>query len=395
MLLLLFWVAPISEAKAQVHFVKSLDSALQQSKSSGKRMFLEYYNEDCPHCKKLESVFADSVVSKFLNDSFVCTRINSKYLTPEQENFLNGYRIFIRSVPVFLFFYPDQRFCHYASPKQSAENVLSICHTALDSNHSTSSFQRRYTGGERSLKFLFEYAEWADLQMNDSLRSVLSDELYRIFPEKKLGSKKSFIILKNSVVTVSNGFFQYWYKHRNELDELKPDYSAADMQSVLQNILIGDMVSSSKRNYSLAQLAQMKQMYLNLKLGAFPDRIVWEQEVKELLRLKRYTEAVSLVKNVADSQLSVMSAMYIYRRASERFDTEESATQLKVALDAFQFKGKGASDSAEWYLVLGINAAYRKECSRSEQYLNRAEYLYIQQHKNFADNKRYFALCRF
>lgn len=67
-------------AFAQVKFIDlSLDEAQDLAKNNNKKIMIDFYTDWCMPCKDLDKyIFADSLVSNFINKNYVCLKINAE-----------------------------------------------------------------------------------------------------------------------------------------------------------------------------------------------------------------------------------------------------------------------------------------------------------------------------
>jgi thiol:disulfide interchange protein len=76
--ILLLFIAPF--AFAQVKFsVKTLDEAQKLAGAENKKILIDFYTDWCMPCKELDKhIFGDSAVSKFINEYYICLKINAE-----------------------------------------------------------------------------------------------------------------------------------------------------------------------------------------------------------------------------------------------------------------------------------------------------------------------------
>ena len=115
-----------------VHFENSLKTAFEKAKQENKPVFIEYYNSECPVCRKLEPYFSDARMGDFYNTHFVNYKLNTKDMIKEDSLFMAKSGIKFTHVPYFLFFDANQKFLHYSDTKPEVDYLIEIGIKALN-----------------------------------------------------------------------------------------------------------------------------------------------------------------------------------------------------------------------------------------------------------------------
>ena len=127
-----------------VNFEPSLQTAFEKAAQQHKLVFVEYYNTECPVCKKLEPVFANDELSKFYNENFINYKLNTEHIKKEDSVFIQRAGLKFESVPYFLFFDSNQRFVHYSGTKQDISYLINAGKTALNPTERTTNLVNKY-----------------------------------------------------------------------------------------------------------------------------------------------------------------------------------------------------------------------------------------------------------
>jgi len=318
---------------AQIKFESSLDSAFILAKQQNKIVFIEYFNADCPHCKQLEPLLKDTLLARFYNVNFINYRIDTKNFKAGEDSFILKSELKINSVPGFLFFFKDKKFCHFSSTKQDIQFLISVAKNALNPSERAAGLEDKYSKGDRSIKTLFAYSNLLELYGKDSVRNVVANDLYEAFPKRDLGNKKSYIITKTCVSQIANGFFKYWYAHRAEMKDFETGIRKGSELSMLQNIADKSFASNEKNSWNLMQIEEAKEIFRNLKLDGNCNLYFWERETELLIFTGDGQKALKLEALVLGSQTSLKGKLYILKRSVQLHSDSVSLKQLQFDIE--------------------------------------------------------------
>ena len=338
--ILLFFLHSAVYTDAQgVNFQPTLQTAFEKATEQNKLVFIEYYNADCPVCKKLEPVFSDTALAKFYNQHFINYKLNTENIKKEDSLFMDHTGLKLETVPWFIFFSSNKDFVHYSGTKPEIAYLINIGNTALNPDERSASLAGKYTAGDRSIKTLYAYSNLLQLYKNDSLRTIIADELFNVFPKEQLGTEKSYVITKNAVTSIDNGFFRYWINHTNDIKVLEKNAASAHPVNVLGNILLKSINSAERKNWGLQKINTVKEMIVKSRLGSDPDAFFWEQEAALLVNEKRTTEALQLFKQriVADSG-DIYTSAYTINYFLPLLTDKGSLNTVKTYIDKLMLK---------------------------------------------------------
>lgn len=331
-----------------VNFEPSLKAAFEKARQQKKLVFVEYYNAECPVCIKLEPVFADTELSKFYNDNFISYKLNTKQIKKEDSLFIQKAGFRFESVPYFLFFDNDQGFVHYSGTKQDITYLINAGKTALVPGERSVDLPAKYNSGDRSIKTLYAYSNLLELYKNDSLRAILADELFKAYPKEDLGKEKSYIITKNCVNSINNGFFTYWVNHIDEIKVFEKNAKNAHQTNVLGDILQRSINSDERKNWDLARISAVKEMIRKTEMSKDPDAFFWEQESALLVKANRNTEAIDLFKlRIANDSDVISASTYTIDHFLNLFTDRLSLDKIKTVIDRLSAKKADKTEKAD------------------------------------------------
>ncbi len=331
-----------------VNFEPSLKIAFEKAKQQKKMVFVEYYNAECPVCMKLEPVFSDTELSKFYNGNFISYKLNTKQIKQEDSLFIQKAGFRFESVPYFLFFDNDGAFVHYSGTKQDISYLINAAKTALAPGERSADLPAKYNSGDRTIKTLYAYSNLLELYKNDSLRTILADELFKAYPKEDLGKEKSYIITKNCVTSINNGFFAYWVNHIDEIKAFEKNAKSVHPTNVLRDILRNSINSNERKSWDLARIRAVKEMIRKTEMSKDPDAFFWEQESALLVKEGRNTEALELFKLRIENDSDIISAStYTIDHFLNLFADRLSLDKIKTVIDRLSAKKADKAGKAD------------------------------------------------
>ena len=332
----------------RVSFEPSLTIAFEKAMQQNKIVFVEYYNAECPVCKKLEPVFADIELSKFYNDNFISYKLNTENIKKEDSLFIQKAGLSFESVPYFLFFDNSRHFVHYSGTRQDIPYLINAGKTALDPNERTASLADKYTSGDKSIKTLYAYSNLLQLYKNDSVRQIIADELFKVYPQQDLGKEKSYIITKNCVTHIENGFFTYWIAHTDEIKTFEKNTKSGHETNVLGDILQRSINSDERKSWDLAKIRAVKEMILKTETSKYPDAFFWEQESTLLVKENHSDEAMELFKRQIANDSDVISpSVYTIDHFLNLFTDRLNLDKIKIVIDRLSAQKANKTEKAD------------------------------------------------
>lgn len=341
-----------------VHFEPNLELAFQKAKQENKPVFIEYYNENCSVCKTLEPFFKNKEVSEFYNKNFINYKLNTENIKNEDRLFMDNTKLKPESVPSFFFFDSDKNFIHHSGTKPDSEYLIKIGKTALNPEQRSGSLSTKYNSGDRSVRTLYAYSNLMQLYRKDSLVNKIADDLFEAFPKQNLGSQTSYIIIKNSVFTIENGFFDYWINHIDDLKGFEKGKKAGNEIKVLENILFRSINSEEKKKWDLKKIRSVKEMILKTGLSDNPDTFFWQQESALLIKDKQEKEALELFHKIMKNEgENTTSALYITNYYLNLLNSKSNLSPIKTWIDILYQRNNSVIEKAD---LLYTNLLYHK-----------------------------------
>jgi thiol-disulfide isomerase/thioredoxin len=337
-ILLLLVVAHITLAqKSGIQFKPTpVEKVFQDARRAGKPVFLEIYSPTCHVCQSFMPTLADGRVGKFYNDKFVNTKLDIDQ--PSTKAFLEKNRLFVPSLPLFLYFDPQQNLIHFAMSNNSTDEVIRHGTNALNSSVRSQNMKSRYQQGERSTNFLIDYAMFGRITRDTVVNMAAMNDYARQQSPATFTNQTNWLALQKLVLDFENPMFQYMLGH---LDAYRKAYGAEPTQKVAENILMSSLYSGRGVQFPVAKILQIRQDLV--KIGIDP-RVAANRtllpEVNAYFRARQTNKAVDRMDNqVASNQLTVLEYLYISRlfnRASP--DANDASTVVKWVNKALALK---------------------------------------------------------
>lgn len=268
----LFFTINLLSFGQEIQFEKTLKQAFIKAKQENKSVFIEYYSSSCPICKKVAMTLKNPKVVAYYNKKFVSYALNiDNGMTTEEENFMKASGLHLDGVPVFLFFDANKNYLHHSSVKADANTLMEIGRVSLQPNLRNAALAEKYQKGDRSIKTLYAYADLLLTYQDFEKQKEVADALYEVFPKADLSTQKSYIVLKNVVNSIENGFFLHWIRNLNDLKGFETGAKAGTETTVLERILLKELSKPERKSWPKQKKDAVKKMIVDLGLTNNPE----------------------------------------------------------------------------------------------------------------------------
>ncbi|GAB3990591.1 hypothetical protein GCM10028807_18090 [Spirosoma daeguense] len=309
---LLLFVANIALAqKGGINFRQiPISAVFQEAKRAGKPVFIEVFSPTCHVCESFVPTLQDARVGKFYNSKFVSTKLDINQ--PATRSFLETRHLFVPSLPLFLYFDPQQNMVHFAMSNNSTDEVIRHGTSALDPQSRSQTMKSRFQQGERSPNFLIDYAMFARVTRDTVANMAAMNEYARQQSAANFANQTNWLALQKLVLDYENPMFQYMLGH---LDTYRKSYGAQETQQVAENILMSSLYSGRGALFPAPKVLEIKQGLT--KIGIDPkiaaNRTLLP-EVNAYFRAKQTAKATERMDNqVNTNQLTAPEYIYISR----------------------------------------------------------------------------------
>lgn len=361
-LLLLTSVAFGQAQKPGIKFRETPVAAVfQEARRAGKPVFVEIYSPTCHVCESFIPTLADTRVGRFYNEKFISTKLD--IALPSTRQFLDRNRLFVPSLPLFLYFDPQQNLIHFAMSNNSTDEVIRHGTNALNPKERGQTMKSRYQQGERSANFLIDYAMLSRVTKDTVANITAMNDYARLQSPATFTNQTNWLALQKLVLDYENPMFEYMLAH---LDQYRKAYGADQTKQVAENILMSSLYSGRGAQFPINKILDVRQGLV--KIGIDP-RVAANRtllpEVNAYFRARQTAKAVERMDNQVNSnQLSVPEYLYISRlfnRASP--DATDAPTVVKWVNRALALK-PGPKEQADLYNELAT--AYRRSGKADE-----------------------------
>lgn len=295
LLLLLFQQ---SFAQNGITWVKgNLRTAFDLAKSQNKPVFIEVYSNTCHVCQSFMPVLDSKPVGDIYNGRFVSYKLEIG--SPEANAFLLKQKIWIPSLPLFLFFDKDINLQHIAIMGEGMNNtqVLSTtASTALDANKRMSGFAQRYAQGNREPAFLIDYAYMSRIRKDTLMNMKVAEAYAKTQKMSDYDSQTNFLVLQKIVLDSENPMFQYVMKN---LGAYQQKYGTDPVKTMVENVVMSSLFSSRCAGFSPQKIKLLGEMMVRVGIDRravenrtlIPELTVWfknNQAAEAIKRIERY-----------------------------------------------------------------------------------------------------------
>lgn len=267
----LFFTINLLSFGQEIQFEKTLKQAFIKAKQENKSVFIEYYSSSCPICKKVAMTLKNPKVVAYYNKKFVSYALNIDNGMTTEENFMKASGLHLDGVPVFLFFDANKNYLHHSSVKADANTLMEIGRVSLQPNLRNAALAEKYQKGDRSIKTLYAYADLLLTYQDFEKQKEVADALYEVFPKADLSTQKSYIVLKNVVNSIENGFFLHWIRNLNDLKGFETGAKAGTETTVLERILLKELSKPERKSWPKQKKDAVKKMIVDLGLTNNPE----------------------------------------------------------------------------------------------------------------------------
>ncbi|MFM7019905.1 MAG: thioredoxin family protein [Aquirufa sp.] len=302
-LCLLFCVVSSSIfAQKGVNFLKNsnLNTAIDLAKKQNKLLFVEVYAPDCHICNSFTGTFAQPQVGAIYNARFINYQLDVR--KPENQKILQQLKIIINATPTFLFFEPKSmklvQARAFGEKENSVVNVNAIAQKAANPTEQAGNFATKFKSGERSVAFLYNYAQFARLTADTVTNIKMVNELVRVLPTTQYINQSALNMMQLIMMNNNNTLFEYFVGH---LDQYNRIADPAMVKMIYENVFQIVMTSSQVNKLSKADVEKLKSQMA--KAGIDKGSIVrrtWMAESIMLFKQKKAMAAIKVIENLID-----------------------------------------------------------------------------------------------
>lgn len=310
-LLLFFWLTYLSAwAQKGITFQQApINVVLKTAQKVQKPVFVEIYSPDCHVCQSFMPILADSRVGKSYNSKFVSTKLDIGQ--PATQNWLKAKKLYVPSLPLFLYLDPSGDIIHFAMSQSNADEVIRHGNNAVTASARSSTWKQRFAAGDKSPNFLIDLAMYSRV-ICDTATNLAAMEAYAAQqPANTHANQNNWLVLQKLVIDMNNPLAKSLVSN---IGVYKQQYGKPAVD-VAENILMSSLYSSRGLRYSPAQI---QQVYNGLvQIGIDPKTASSRTllpEVNAYFKLGQGARAAERMNNhINTHSLSVPEYVYVAR----------------------------------------------------------------------------------
>ncbi len=333
----------------------SIAEVFKTARQTGKPVFVEVYSPTCHVCQGFMPTLENPRVGAAYNAKFISTRldINDKAV----QAWIESRKLFVPSLPLFLYFDPNQSLIHFAMSNNSADEVIRHGTTALNPQARSQTMKARYEAGERSTNFLIDYGMFTRVTRDTTANIRVMEDYARQQPATTYASNTNWLALQKLVIDMDNPMFQYLVSHPAEYKA----YDREQVKNVAENILMSSLYSARGAQYSAAKVLQVKQQLIQIGIDpkVSTNRTLLP-EVNAYFRQKQTAKAVARMDaHVSANAFTTPEYLYISRLFNRQSsDASDVPTVVKWVNKALTIPTVTPKEQADLYFELA--EAYRR-----------------------------------
>jgi thioredoxin-related protein len=219
----------------------------EKAKVENKFIFVDAYATWCAPCKLMDKeVFPDRAVGEFLNERFICVKVQMDETEKDNENIKSWYADsrYIKntykpdSYPCFLFFAPDASLAHKGAGLQRPEKFIALAKEALTNPYNRYEGEiEKFKNGQLEISAMPDLARLAKKNNNKNIANKIANE-YKLryldqLSDKDAFSKDNLLFVADffySLLKTNDRYFNFFYHHRDKAEEVinKPNENISD-----------------------------------------------------------------------------------------------------------------------------------------------------------------------
>ena len=341
----------------------NIRQAFQMAKAQNKPVFIEVYSKTCTHCASFLPIFQDKRVADFFNQNFINYKIEVQ--SNDVRQFMTPRRLFAPSLPLFLFFDPNENLTHFAMSESKVDDMIRHGTTALDAKSRASNYRNRYAAGDRNENLLLELGMFARVICDTSLNVKVMEDYAQKKPEGSYADNMGWLVLQKLIIDADNPMAQYMVSN---IGKYNAKYPAKDVKNVIENIIMSTIYSSRGAKYDADKIQKLRGDLVKIGVDAkSANARTLLPAVNAHFRSRKTVEAAKR----ADEYLALSTATfpdfsYVIKLFNGRAtDATYAPYAVKWSNRALgMITNKNTQDGADTYL--GLGEAYLKAGDRAE-----------------------------
>lgn len=231
----------------------NIRQAFQLAKAQNKPVFIEVYSKTCSHCASFLPIFQDKKVADFFNQNFINYKIEVQ--SNDVRQFMTPRRLFAPSLPLFLFFDPNENLTHFAMSESKVDDIIGHGTTAMDAKNRASNYRNRYAAGDRNDNFLLELGMFGRVVCDTMLNIKAMESYAEKKPAASYTDNMNWLVLQKLIIDADNPMAAYMVAN---MGKYKTKYPAKDVKNVAENIIMSTIYSGRGAKFGADKIQRLR-----------------------------------------------------------------------------------------------------------------------------------------
>jgi thiol-disulfide isomerase/thioredoxin len=329
----------------------TIEQTLAAARKVNKPVFVEIFSPTCHVCQSFIPTLSDKKAGKFYNASFVSTRLD--IMQKSTQAFLTQKKLFVPSLPLFLFFDAQGKLLHTAMSNNTVDDVIVHGNTAMNPATRATTYRQRFDQGDRNSQFLIDYGMFAKITTDTVANILAMNEYAKQQPADQLTSNTNFLVLQKLIMDMDNPLAISLVNHLDQYQAYGNDQGKP--RDVAENILMSSLYSGRGGQYPAAKVLQVRDGLVKIGIAEqVANNRTLLPEVNAYFRAKQTAKATARMnEHIAKFSFSVPEYLYISRlfnRSSS--DAADVPIVSKWVQDALALKKATPQEQADLYFEL-------------------------------------------
>lgn len=365
--LLMLWVglvccAPVWAQQAdadtvtvKVKFLDSYDEALKEAAATNKPIFFNCFANWAVPCHSMDKVvFSDEAFAKWLNEHFVCLRL--EMTAPENQFLIQQYNI--RFYAHFLILDPQGNLIHRIVGGEKLPGFKDQVARGLDPQRTLVGLDKRFEAGERDVDFLRDYIDALSHGNEDDRQAEVVKLFVESIDTSDLAEEQNWSIFLQVATDIHSPYYRYLLNHYDDFVATNGQEKVTQYIS-LMNIRALYPFFFDPEGYDAANIAAIKAVmdkylqpddvaYAYLEAaqargeGRIPDFIALLQKYEQKFQAEIVRTAALSLTSVIKGQPEYKGQIEAYLQAqAQKAQSPSNVQAYKDALLEIENDGKG------------------------------------------------------
>lgn len=366
MLLLISSITLSAQENNTIRFTNgTFNEALQAAAKSGKLVFVDCYTSWCAPCKWMEkNVFVNDTIHQYFNKQF----INFKVDMEKGEGVSLRERYKVSSFPTYLFVDAKGNQVHRTGSRMSVQDFITEAKRASEPGSTLADMEKKFNGGDRSLKLLTDYAIVLQ-RVNGGQFDKVRSELISKVKEEDLNTPLGWTIIKTFARDEEDKLGTYLIRHRQQFTAFADE---AGIQAKLNQLASATMYGLIRQKRNGEFFDKLTLMLRDTSYAAQRNAVMLQIEyyltnknTEGFLAVARTAQAGAFRNNPADLSFVARRAGYQANGDTAVLKQAYEMARLAAILEPEEYSNQGTL--AESCYALGLKEEGLKAARKARQ----------------------------